>query len=264
MSIIEVRDLRKVYGGRAVVDGVSFSVEKGEIFGILGPNGSGKSTLFRLLATILPPQQGEIAVCGHSLRGEPDAVRRAMGVVFQSPSLDLTLTVEENLHLQSRLYAMPRKEARAAVPAKEGAPATAAHDRADGTHPAGRVAPPVALGLVGLPPQHRDPGPGEKQRPDGERLTGGQSDEQQHAHSDRTDCDQWSEVCQPALASPAALALPGGGGEPRRERGVRVPRGRQEEPETGVQHGAEAAEGDQHQEAHPDPEHRETQVVGKS
>ena len=112
---LSARDLVFDYPGRRALDGVSFAVEGGEIFGFLGPNGSGKSTLFRLLATLLPPQQGEVEIAGRSLRREPDAVRRALGVVFQAPSLDLALTVEENLVLQARLYAMPRRQARAAA-----------------------------------------------------------------------------------------------------------------------------------------------------
>jgi ABC-2 type transport system ATP-binding protein len=99
---------------RRALDGVSFEVAEGEIFGFLGPNGSGKSTLFRLLATLLRPQGGEVEVCGQPLATAPDAVRRRLGVVFQSPSLDLELTVEENLLLQARLYSIPRAAARAA------------------------------------------------------------------------------------------------------------------------------------------------------
>jgi ABC-2 type transport system ATP-binding protein len=109
------RDVVHEYPGRRALDGVSFAVREAEIYGFLGPNGSGKSTLFRLLATLLPPQQSEVTLCGHSLRAEPDAVRRALGVVFQAPSLDLELTVEENLLLQARLHAMPAREARAAA-----------------------------------------------------------------------------------------------------------------------------------------------------
>ena len=112
---LSARDVAFEYPGRRALDGVSFTVAAGEIFGFLGPNGSGKSTLFRLLATLLPPQQGEVEIAGRSLRREPDAVRRALGVVFQAPALDLALTVEENLLLQARLYAMSRRPARAAA-----------------------------------------------------------------------------------------------------------------------------------------------------
>jgi len=112
---LSARGLAFDYPGRRALDGVSFTVAAGEIFGFLGPNGSGKSTLFRLLATLLPLQQGEVDIAGRSLRREPDAVRRALGVVFQAPALDLALTVEENLLLQARLYAMSRRSARAAA-----------------------------------------------------------------------------------------------------------------------------------------------------
>ncbi len=71
---------------------------------MLGPNGSGKTTLFRLLCTLMPVQEGEIRVAGFSASSDPMAIRRQIGIVFQSPSLDKKLTVDENIACQGALY----------------------------------------------------------------------------------------------------------------------------------------------------------------
>lgn len=94
------------YGERRALGGVTFSVNRGEIFGLLGPNGGGKTTLFRLLCTILPLQEGSVTVLGHDLVRQADEVRRRIGVTFQSPSLDPKLSVGENLVHQGRLYGL--------------------------------------------------------------------------------------------------------------------------------------------------------------
>ena len=115
---VEVRDLGHLYpaprarpgGGRRALDGVSFSVRPGEVFGFLGPNGGGKTTLFRILATLITPRQGEVTVGGAALPGGRAAVRRKLGVVFQSPSLDRELTVAENLRCQGGLYGLGGRE----------------------------------------------------------------------------------------------------------------------------------------------------------
>ncbi|QDV28403.1 Daunorubicin/doxorubicin resistance ATP-binding protein DrrA [Planctopirus ephydatiae] len=85
---------------------VSFRVDEGQICALLGPNGSGKSTLFRLLATLLPWQQGTGQIFGVDLAHSPQRARRLFGVTFQSPSLDTRLTVEENLWHQGKLYGL--------------------------------------------------------------------------------------------------------------------------------------------------------------
>ncbi|MEX1229974.1 MAG: ABC transporter ATP-binding protein [Planctomycetaceae bacterium] len=92
------------YGDRVALDGLSFSVASGEIFGLLGPNGGGKTTLFRLLATILPLQQGTVDVLGFDLKSQAHEIRRRIGVTFQSPALDSRLTVRENLKHHGHLY----------------------------------------------------------------------------------------------------------------------------------------------------------------
>jgi len=98
------------YRDRRALDGVGFAVPEGAIFGFLGPNGSGKTTLFRLLATLLPLRAGTVSIAGHDLATEPLAVRRALGVAFQSPSLDLRLTVAENLRHHGHLYGISGRE----------------------------------------------------------------------------------------------------------------------------------------------------------
>jgi len=101
---VEVASLRHLYGSREALAGISLSVSRGEIFGVLGPNGGGKTTLFKILSTLLTPSSGTVRVFGHDLGNEPDAVRRHLGVVFQYPSLDPKLTVMENLRHHGHLY----------------------------------------------------------------------------------------------------------------------------------------------------------------
>lgn len=104
--IVSVENLTHRYGARVALSGVSFEVPEGEIFGLLGPNGGGKSTLFRILSTLMAPSEGRASICGHDVSREPDAVRRKIGVVFQSQSLDKKLTVEENLRGQGHLHGL--------------------------------------------------------------------------------------------------------------------------------------------------------------
>lgn len=106
MTAVEIENLRYRYGARAALDGLSFSVDEGEMVALLGPNGSGKTTLFRLLSTLYTPVEGTIRVFGTDIREDPASVRRNIGVVFQHPSLDPKLTVEENLTHQGRLYGL--------------------------------------------------------------------------------------------------------------------------------------------------------------
>ena len=89
---VEVRDLVKTYNGRAVVDGLTFSVEPGEVFALLGPNGAGKTTTVQILSTLIRADSGEARVAGHDLVREPDAVRAAIGVTGQFSAMDNLLT----------------------------------------------------------------------------------------------------------------------------------------------------------------------------
>jgi ABC-2 type transport system ATP-binding protein len=101
---VDVEGLTHRYGERTALDGVSFSVRSGEVFGLVGPNGGGKTTLFKILSTALAPSSGSARVAGVDVRD--GAVRRKIGVVFQSPSLDGKLTVAENLLHHGHLYGL--------------------------------------------------------------------------------------------------------------------------------------------------------------
>ncbi|MDX2153412.1 MAG: ABC transporter ATP-binding protein [Bryobacteraceae bacterium] len=92
------------YGDRIALDGVSFDVAPGELFGVLGPNGGGKSTLFKILSTLMAPTSGDARIGPHSLARHPREIRRLLGVVFQSQSLDRKLTVQENCESQGHLF----------------------------------------------------------------------------------------------------------------------------------------------------------------
>ena len=94
------------YGERLALDQLSFQVKTGEIFGLLGPNGGGKTTLFKLLSTLMPIQSGQLAVAGFDVATRADDVRRSIGVTFQAPSVDIKLTVRENIVYQGRLYGL--------------------------------------------------------------------------------------------------------------------------------------------------------------
>lgn len=110
MEIIKVKNLVKKYNGLTAVDHISFSVEKGEIFGFLGPNGAGKTTTINILATLLAPTEGEVYVNGFNVLSQKNQVRKSIGLVFQDPSLDDRLTAEENLYFHARLYHVPYRE----------------------------------------------------------------------------------------------------------------------------------------------------------
>jgi len=114
---VELHELRQRYGDRLALDGLSLTVAPGEIVALLGPNGSGKSTLFKILATLLEPTEGSARIFGHDVRREADAVRRRVGVVFQQPSIDKLLSVEENLLHHGALYGLARATLRARVAA---------------------------------------------------------------------------------------------------------------------------------------------------
>ena len=104
--MILAENLSHQYGSRLALSNVNFEVKAGEIFGLLGPNGGGKSTLFRILSTMMAPTGGRAEVAGHDVARDPAAVRRSIGVVFQTQSLDKALTVAENLRAQGHLYAL--------------------------------------------------------------------------------------------------------------------------------------------------------------
>ena len=112
---IEVDNIVKKYGDFTAVDGVSFRVAEGEIFGLLGPNGAGKSTLIRMMTTLIPITAGRACIAGHDVAKEPDSVRRAMGVIPQALTSDLDLTVIENLNIYAKLYDVPARKRHDAI-----------------------------------------------------------------------------------------------------------------------------------------------------
>src|SRR5882672_10303598 len=115
VNAIEVDHIVKRYGDFTAVDDVSFTVKAGEIFGLLGPNGAGKSTLIRMMTTLIPITGGAARIMGHDVSKEPDAARRAIGVIPQALTSDIDLTVEENLNIYAKLYEVPAKRRKEAI-----------------------------------------------------------------------------------------------------------------------------------------------------
>jgi len=108
--MIRVEDLARNFNGLWAVDGVSFSVAEGEIFGFLGPNGAGKTTTIKILCTLIKPSRGHAWISGYDVLKQPTDVRRSLGIIFQDPSLDDRLTAYENLKFHAIIYKVPRKE----------------------------------------------------------------------------------------------------------------------------------------------------------
>ncbi len=104
---IETGSLTKRYGTRTVVDGLSISVGRGEIYGFLGPNGSGKSTTIKMLCGLVAPSSGTGTIYGLDIERDGEAIRHTIGYMSQSFSLYGDLTVEENLEFYGRAYALP-------------------------------------------------------------------------------------------------------------------------------------------------------------
>ena len=107
---IQVVEIVKRYGNFTAVDGVSFDVAEGEIFGLLGPNGAGKSTLIRMMTTLLEITAGKAFIDGYDVSKQPNEARRCMGVIPQAMTSDGDLTVWENLSIYSKLYSIPTAE----------------------------------------------------------------------------------------------------------------------------------------------------------
>jgi ABC-2 type transport system ATP-binding protein len=114
-TIVEVEHLSRRFGDRLAVADVSFSIRRGEIFGVLGPNGAGKSTTIRMLCGILDPSGGRATVVGYDVAKEPEAVKQRIGYMTQRFSLYEDLSVEENLRFYAGLYGVPRRRRRARV-----------------------------------------------------------------------------------------------------------------------------------------------------
>ncbi len=106
MNSIEVFDLTKKFGNFTSVDGISFEVKSGEVFGFLGSNGAGKSTTIKMLCGILEPTSGDATVAGYSISNEPDSVKREIGYMSQKFSLYSDLTVDENINFFGGVYGL--------------------------------------------------------------------------------------------------------------------------------------------------------------
>jgi ABC-2 type transport system ATP-binding protein len=128
--MLDVRDLRKSFGDLTAVDGVSFSVGRGQILGLLGPNGAGKTTTVAMIAGLVTPDRGEVRIAGALLRGDTDPLKRRIGLVPQELALYDELSARDNLRFFGALYGL--------------------------TGPALTQAMDAALALVGLADRGRD------------------------------------------------------------------------------------------------------------
>jgi ABC-2 type transport system ATP-binding protein len=117
-AALAVAGLSHAFGSSKVLDDVSFIVRPGDFTVLLGLNGAGKTTLFALVTRLYHNRSGSIAVFGHDVRHRPSAALAAMGVVFQQPTLDLDLTVDQNLHYHASLHGMTRAAARIRIDAE--------------------------------------------------------------------------------------------------------------------------------------------------
>lgn len=106
MNILEVKEFTKVYNARKAVDGISFEVKKGEVFGLLGPNGAGKTTTISMLSCLIPPTSGNAFIEGKSIIEEPIEVKKRIGVVPQDIALYPTFSARENLFFWGEMYGL--------------------------------------------------------------------------------------------------------------------------------------------------------------
>lgn len=107
-DIISAQDLVKTFGWNRAVDGVSFTVSEGEIFGFLGPNGAGKTTTTRMLTGVIPPDSGTATVLGHDIRKKPVLAKQGFGVVPETSNAYTDLSAWQNMMLMGELYGLPR------------------------------------------------------------------------------------------------------------------------------------------------------------
>jgi len=112
-AFLLAKELHKSFNEHKAVDGVSFTIDKAEIFGLLGPNGAGKTTTIRILSTVLKPDHGDFSIGGYSARDNPDAVRRLIGICPQELALYAELSALENLVFFGRMVGLNGEEAHA-------------------------------------------------------------------------------------------------------------------------------------------------------
>ena len=109
---LDVSGLAHRFGQKTVLHGVGFAIAPGDFTVLLGPNGAGKTTLFALITRLYHAHQGRIAVFGQAFKANPSAALARMGVVFQQPTLDLDLTVQQNMMYHASLHGLPARHAR--------------------------------------------------------------------------------------------------------------------------------------------------------
>lgn len=107
LAAVHLQNVYKVYNNVPVVDNLSLTIAPGEIFGLLGPNGAGKSTTIRMVTTLTKPTQGEIVVAGYDVVRQPFGAKKQIGVVLQQTSVDVDLTVWENMEFHGRMHHIP-------------------------------------------------------------------------------------------------------------------------------------------------------------
>ena len=112
-EFVVVKDLHKSFNDFKAVNGVSFAIDKGEIFGLLGPNGAGKTTTIRMLATVLPPESGEVKIGGYDLNREAKAIRHIIGVCPQELALYEDLSAMDNMVFFGRMAGLNGADAHA-------------------------------------------------------------------------------------------------------------------------------------------------------
>jgi ABC-2 type transport system ATP-binding protein len=112
-AFLTAENIHKSFNGHKAVNGVSFAIYRGEIFGLLGPNGAGKTTTIRILSTILEPDRGDVVIGGHSIRHDADAVRRLIGVCPQELAFYPDMSALDNLVFFGRMVGLDERDAKA-------------------------------------------------------------------------------------------------------------------------------------------------------
>jgi len=110
MEIIKIKNLTKIFDKKRIIDSVSLSIKKGEIFGILGPNGAGKSTLISMISTLLIPTEGDLIIKGYNAKKDGAKIREKINVVFQDFLMDDDLNAYENLDFYARIYKIKKED----------------------------------------------------------------------------------------------------------------------------------------------------------
>ena len=106
--MIQIENLRKVYGQYEAVKGITFTVRRGEILGFLGPNGAGKSTTMKVMTGLIPPTSGRVLMAGHDVLEDPMGMRQAIGYLPEAPPLYPEMVVRDYLAFAAEIRAVPR------------------------------------------------------------------------------------------------------------------------------------------------------------